>query len=228
MVKKVSQLTYNNKQLYVYSLRIDILDDSTSASEYITSEFDYSLIARETSALNKYHLQCIVLHSHNFTDKELNTYRMFIKRTYSDTSHKQPVSFKRSSSPLGLLCYVQKDGDFDINMPDELYQELMGKAQKNKWKDKDQIILEAFRANHAKPCWAHATVHTLLEAVRTGVLKSMPRKQKFYLLGFQSGAISSAMYMRAFYGDLEASLPQFHGQEPHDHHIPDHAKQLFI
>lgn len=117
-------------------------------------------------------------------------------------------------------------------MPLELYEELMALAKKNKWKDPNEIILEAFRVNHAKPYWAHATVHTLLEAVRQGALKSMPRRQKFYFLGFQAGCISSAMYMRAFYGDFDASLPHFHGcpegqQVEQPLHVPDCALQLY-
>ncbi|AXH78595.1 MAG: replication protein [Circular genetic element sp.] len=206
MVKiKLSKISYNEQELFVYSLRIDYPDSDPSgndAAKYIKKEFKYSIIGRECSKNNKNHLQCIVLHPDSFSDKQLNTYRMYFKRTYSDTRHKQPVSFTRASTPLGLLVYVQKDNEYTVNMPQELYTKLMAQAKAKRTKTSTEIIRDCFLANRTRPYWAEATVRSLLDAVSRKELLSMPRRQKFFLIGFQTGCISAATYMRSHYGDF--------------------------
>ena len=144
-------------------------------------------------------------HLNEFLHTECTYYNWLIfyfKRTYSDTRHKQPVSFTRASTPLGLLVYVQKDNEYTVNMPQELYTKLMAQAKAKRTKTSTEIIRDCFLANRTRPYWAEATVRSLLDAVSRKELLSMPRRQKFFLIGFQTGCISAATYMRSHYGDF--------------------------
>lgn len=212
---RIKDISFCGQTLYCYSLRIDVKvslayeynedgpcdvigPDWTffdNAANYIRTHFKYSIIGREISDNGKTHLQCFCCHDVKLGEKTLLNMRHYIKTHIADDSRKQPVSLKKSWSPLGLFTYCQKDGNVKICMPDELYHHLEKLAEAKSRPPREQVLHSVCqRAQSLKHL-----VRLLCEQVQLGALHCVPRKTEVWKIALRSGLIDFDTYYAEFY-----------------------------
>lgn len=220
---RITDISFNGKTLYPYQLRIDlscnhwthydpqedeVLCPAPSCANnhlwcpwfhpvfnWIKYRFKYALVAEEVSSNGKYHLQCFCLHDKKLDDKELLKIRYRLKADFADSSRKQPVSIKKSHTPLGLFHYCQKDGNVHLNMPDELFVYLSKLAAINCPDSREQVLHKAAQQADS----LRDFVRLLLQQVEHGPLKCVPRKAVVWKLAVRYKLISFDTYFEEFY-----------------------------
>lgn len=200
---RIKDISFCGQTLYCYSLRIDIdfngIPDPPAYFDaryiWIQNHFKYALVAREKSDLGKWHLQCFCAHTYKYDEKELLKMRHYIKAHLATKTTKQPVSLKRSWSPLGLFTYCQKDGDVERIMPNELFYHLEHLAEAYSRPPREQVL---HKAASAAGSLKHL-VRLLCDQVHLGALKSVPRKAELWRLAFRFSLIDFDTYYEEFY-----------------------------
>ena len=222
---RITDISFNGSVYYPYQLRIDIscnhwvhYDDAVGPDvepvsatsclnthlwcpyfhpvfNYIKATFKYALVAEERSDSGKYHLQCFCLHTRSLDDKELLKIRYYIKAKFADSSRKQPVSIKKSHSPLGLFHYCQKDGEVHLNMPPALFHHLTALAKANCPDTREQVLRKAAQ----KAASLRDLVRRLLQQVEFGALKCVPRKAVVWRLAVRHKLIDFDTFYAEFY-----------------------------
>lgn len=121
--------------------------------------------------------------------------RYYIKAHFADSSRKQPVSIKKSHSPLGLFHYCQKDGDVHLKMPPELFEHLETLAAAGIRPTREQVLREAAQ----KAGSLRDFVRLLLQQVALGALKCVPRKAEVWKLAVRYNLIDFDTFFLEFY-----------------------------
>ena len=204
---RIHDISFAGVTLHPYSLRIDIDFDPPYIAipfphpyfdkiyNWIRLNFKYSLVAREKSKLGKWHLQCFCLHNRSYENKELLKMRHYIKAHLATQSTKQPVSLKKSFSPVGLFKYCQKDGDIKLMMPDELFKYLEHLAQAGLRRPREQVLHSVAQ----KACSLKGLVELLVEQVALGALQCVPRKAELWKLALHYHLVTFDTFYEEFY-----------------------------
>ena len=203
---RIHDISFAGQTLYPYSLRIDTPEYAIGCNDvyapffdraynYIRLNFKYSLVARETSEAGKPHLQCFCLHHRSYENKELLKMRHYIKAHLANKSTKQPVSLKKSFSPVGLFKYCQKDGDIKLMMPGALFKHLDKLAEAGLRKPREQVLHKA--AQQASSLKHFALL--LVEQLKLGALSSLPRKSELWKLALRYHVLDFDTFFEEFY-----------------------------
>lgn len=203
---RIHDISFAGHTLHPYSLRIDIptlqgiMTDAPppffdKAYNWIRLHFKYAIIGYEMSKANKPHLQCFCLHGRSYTDKELLKFRAYIKANIAVKTTKQPVSLKKSFSPLGLFTYCQKDANVKVMMPDALFHHLVTLAQAGLRPPREQVLHTAVKQASS----LRNFVRLLLQQVELGALTCVPRKREVWKLAVRFHLIDFDTFYAEFY-----------------------------
>jgi len=208
---RIYDISFAGQSLHPYSLRIDLPhpDNTTfnfpdmyetnpffdEAYNWIRLHFKYAIVAFERSDAGKPHLQCFCLHSRSYTNKELLKFRAHVKAKIATQDTKQPVSIKKSFSPLGLFTYCQKDGNIRILMPDALFKHLVILAEAGIRRPREQVLHTAVKQASS----LRNFVRLLLQQVELGALTCVPRKREVWKLAVRFHLIDFDTFYAEFY-----------------------------
>lgn len=223
---RIKDLSCVGIKLHCYSLRVDhkeeIFHDTHLHKDpffdpfhlWLKKHFDYVLVGDEVSdpPCSQPHWQCICFRKTEYREKEIRDLRYKIKTaSWLDNTRKQPFSLRKSTSPLGLFKYCQKDGSVLTNLPEKLFKEIARLAEKYYIKPRAEILND---------CAARATAYLALKtsyhvdpfklfcefiygALQDGVILNMPRKTEVWTYALKHRLINPADYYEEFYKGRE-------------------------
>lgn len=199
---RIKDLSFCGINFSTYSLRIDLPDNYHEPASmwfdniymFLQNKFKYMLVGREKSNTGKRHLQCFAMTESPLPENELLKIRHYIKTHLANKTTKQPVSLKKSWSPLGLFTYCQKEGDIKHNMPHALFDHLVTLADFHP--DSRPLLLQQ--------CAQRATtlqdlVFLLCQLVNCSQLRIVPRKSEVWRLALAHNLIDFDTFFQEFY-----------------------------
>ena len=206
---RIHDISFAGQSLHPYSLRIDVPEVNVGnypddpdiqpffnpAYVWMKRHFKYAIAGFERSEKGKPHLQCFCLHTRSYTNKELLKMRAHLKAHIASKSTKQPVSLKKSFSPVGLFKYCQKDDNVKLLMPDELFKYLEHLAQANLRRPREQVLHSACQ----KATSLRHLVSLLAAQCAADALHSMPRKAELWRLALRFHLITLDTFYEEFY-----------------------------
>lgn len=194
-----------------YSLRIDVKsfiinpskqihskeDKTTKLNlyDYIRSFARYYVFGREISPTGKKHLQGFIMLREPLTEKGMHNIRLFLKRTYSDTTRTQPVSFRKSIKPKSLIKYCKKDNDYDTNIPPEMLEAIGEWVDRKDPRNKREELKWICENNKYTP----EIIQECVKRCKNGTWKTMPTRQQLFHNLLMTGKITQKQYSNEFY-----------------------------
>ena len=221
---RIKDLSCVGIKLHCYQLRVDHAADPSGLTlsnnpffnpffNWLNGYFDYALVGDELAEETlQPHWQCICFRKTAYGEKEIRDLRYRIKKAdWLDKTRKQPFSLKKSTSPLGLFKYCQKDGTVHTNLPEKLFKEIARLAEKYYIKPRAQVLREcAVETATMKelppfkyPCGLFKSFYQrIYQAYLDERILSMPRKTELWGLALRHGIISSNDYFQEFYASF--------------------------
>lgn len=223
---RIKDLSCVGIKLHCYSLRIDHKEDPFNGEllnedaffdpfhNWLKAHFDYVLVGDEVAEETlQPHWQCICFRKTAYSEKEIRALRHKIKTAdWLDKTRKQPFSLKKSTSPLGLFKYCQKDGRVKTNLPETLFKEITRLAQKYYMKPRAEVLREcAKEVIESKMYYSSFTgpvdlfksfYEKIYQAFLDERILTMPRKTELWTIALRHGIISSNEFYKEFYSSF--------------------------
>ncbi len=222
---RIKDLSCVGIKLHCYSLRIDHKSDIFCNELlnvdpffdpfhiWVKGHFDYVLVGDEIGEGGQPHWQCICFRKTAYGEKEIRELRYKIKTSeWLDKTRKQPFSFKKSTSPLGLFKYCQKDGRVLTNLPEKLFKEIARLAEKYYVKPRAEVLRDCAKATIMSksipsihyPCDLFKSFYQRIYlAFLDERILTMPRKTELWAIALRHKIISSNDYFHEFYSSFQ-------------------------
>lgn len=214
---RIKDLSCVGIKLHCYQLRIDHAAGKALSQHpffnpffnWLNGYFDYSLVGDEIGDGGQPHWQCICFRKTAYGEKEIRDLRYQIKKAeWLDKTRKQPFSLKKSTSPLGLFKYCQKDGSVQTNLPEKLFKDIARLAEKYYIKPRAEVLRECARAAVQSNKYCQFTgacdlfklfFQNIYQAFLDERILTMPRKTELWAVALRHKIVSSNEYFKEFY-----------------------------
>ena len=220
---RIKDLSCVGIKLHCYQLRVDHPADPSGRTlnnnpffnpffNWLNGYFDYALVGDELAEETlQPHWQCICFRKTAYGEKDIRDLRYQIKKAeWLDKTRKQPFSLKKSTSPLGLFKYCQKDGTVHTNLPEKLFKDIARLADKYYIKPRNEVLRECAKATVTSKkyyCPVGQTPYDLFKLFFQNIYQAflderiltMPRKTELWAIALRHNIISSNEYFKEFY-----------------------------